>query len=105
MRDQLVQFYRQLDGCFGDPLHPQTLVGSMIDRDTVRTFQQALVKIREQGGKVIAGGDPVADAPLELYVHPALAEVKNHWPIVQEETFGPLLYLIRYSEFEEALKL
>ena len=74
----------------------------MLDRNAVRTFQQALVEIREQGGKVIAGGDPVADTPSELYVRPALAEVENHWPIVQEETFGPPLYLISYSEFEEA---
>ncbi len=45
------------------------------------------------------------DAPSGLYVRPVLAEAENHWPIVQEETFGPLLYLIRYQNFEEALSL
>jgi aldehyde dehydrogenase (NAD+) len=47
----------------------------------------------------------VSDAPSGLYVRPVLAEAENHWPIVQEETFGPLLYLIRYQNFEEALSL
>ena len=77
----------------------------MIDEAAVKTFRTALKAIREQGGKIIYGGDILDGYPSELYVRPALAEVENHWPIVQEDTFAPLLYLIRYQDFYEALRL
>ena len=53
----------------------------------------------------MTGGESVQNGPSGLYVRPVLAEVENHWEIVQEETFGPLLYLIRYQNFDDALKL
>ena len=105
VKKQLVQAYRQLDPRIGNPLSEGTLIGPMIDAEAVDTFQKALVTIREQGGQVLVGGESVSDAPSGLYVRPVLAEAENHWPIVQEETFGPLLYLIRYQNFEEALSL
>ena len=77
----------------------------MIDEVAVKTFRNALKAIREQGGRIIYGGDILDGYPSELYVRPALAEVENHWPIVQEETFAPLLYLIRCQDFDEALRL
>lgn len=105
VKDQLVQAYSQLENRVGDPLDSDTLIGPMIDEVAVKTFRNALKAIREQGGKIIYGGDILDGYPSELYVRPALAEVKNHWQIVQEETFAPLLYLIRYQDFDEALRL
>jgi len=105
VKDQLVQAYSQLENRVGDPLDSDTLIGPMIDEVAVITFRNALKAIREQGGKIIYGGDILDGYPSELYVRPALAEVENHWPIVQEETFAPLLYLIRYQDFDEALRL
>jgi len=105
VKDQLVQAYSQLENRVGDPLDSDTLIGPMIDEVAVKTFRNALKAIREQGGKIIYGGDILDGYPSELYVRPALAEVENHWPIVQEETFAPLLYLIRYQDFDEALRL
>ena len=54
---------------------------------------------------ILTGGESVQNNPSRLYVRPVLAEAENHWEIVQEETFGPLLYLIRYQNFDDALKL
>ena len=105
VKNQLVQAYSQLENRVGDPLDSDTLIGPMIDEVAVKTFQNALKAIREQGGGIIYGGDILDGYPSELYVRPALAEVENHWPIVQEETFAPLLYLIRYQDFDEALRL
>jgi len=105
VKNQLVQVYSQLENRVGDPLDSDTLIGPMIDEVAVKTFRNALKAIREQGGKIIYGGDILDGYPSELYVRPALAEVENHWQIVQEETFAPLLYLIRYQDFDEALRL
>jgi len=105
VKNQLVQAYSQLENRVGDPLDSDTLIGPMIDEVSVKTFRNALKAIREQGGKIIYGGDILDGYPSELYVRPALAEVENHWPIVQEETFAPLLYLIRCQDFDEALRL
>ncbi|HCD53483.1 MAG TPA: aldehyde dehydrogenase family protein, partial [Balneolaceae bacterium] len=60
-------------------------------------------EIEKEGGKVIFGGE-VLDEPGH-YVRPALAEVENHYNIVQEETFAPILYLMKYSTLEEAIEL
>ena len=105
VKNQLVQAYSQIENRVGDPLDSETLIGPMIDEVAVKNFQNALEAIREQGGSVIYGGEILEGHPSAFYVRPALAEVDNHWPIVQEETFAPLLYLIRYHDFDEALRL
>ncbi len=105
LKEKLVQAYTQLENRVGDPLDPDTLIGPMIDMDAVNNFRNALDAILEQGGEIIYGGEILTGFPSELYVRPALAEVENHWPIVQEETFAPLLYLIKYKDFDEALSL
>ena len=105
VKNQLVQAYSQLENRVGNPLDENTLIGPLIDEVAVKKFRNALTAIREQGGNIIYGGDVLEGHPSEFYVRPALAEVENHWPIVQDETFAPLLYLIRYQNFEEALRL
>jgi aldehyde dehydrogenase (NAD+) len=105
LKEKLVQAYTQLENRVGDPLDPDTLIGPMIDMDAVNNFRNALDAILEQGGEIIYGGEILTGFTSELYVRPALAEVENHWPIVQEETFAPLLYLIKYKDFDEALSL
>ncbi|MBL7035926.1 MAG: aldehyde dehydrogenase family protein, partial [SAR324 cluster bacterium] len=105
VKNQLVQAYSQLENRVGNPLDENTLIGPLIDEVAVKNFRNALSAIREQGGKIIYGGDVLEGHPSTFYVRPALAEVENHWPIVQAETFAPLLYLIRYQNFDEALRL
>ena len=105
VKTQLVRAYQQLDSRIGNPLSEGILIGPMIDAEAVKTFQNALEQIKKQGGTILTGGESVQNGPSGLYVRPVLAEAENHWEIVQEETFGPLLYLIRYQNFDDALKL
>ena len=103
VKTQLIRAYQQLDSRIGNPLSEGILIGPMIDAEAVQTFQNALEQIKKQGGIILTGGEPVQNGPSGLYVRPVLAEAENHWEIVQEETFGPLLYLIRYQNFDDAL--
>ncbi len=91
----------------GHPLDPQTLVGPLIDKGAVADFQNAIEKGKAEGGKVIFGGDVLSGEGYESgnYVVPCLMEAENHFHIVQEETFAPILYLTKYSSMEEAIAL
>lgn len=82
----------------GNPLDEKNHVGPLIDKDAVSMFSQALETVKAQGGKVIYGGEALSGRGYEsgCYVRPALVEAENHYPIVQEETFAPILYLIKY---------
>jgi len=104
---RLLKAYEQVTDKIGNPLDKNALVGPMIDKGAVGDFVNAIAKVKESGGKIIFGGDVLEDGDFisDTYVVPALAEVENHWEIVQEETFAPLLYLIRYKDFNEALAL
>lgn len=92
----------------GNPLDEKNHVGPLIDESAVSDFLSALVKVKEQGGNVIYGGSVLKGDGYEsnCYVVPAVAEVDNSFKIVQEETFAPILYLIKYSgDVENALHL
>jgi len=105
-KEKLVNAYKQLPTKIGHPLNEDTLVGPMIDTNSVGEYQNALKQVEKEGGKIIFGGEKVEDnADVGTYVVPAIAEVENKYDIVQEETFAPLLYLIKYSDFDEALHL
>ncbi len=97
VKNSLVKAYRSLR--IGNPLDEKNHVGPLIDRHAVAMFLEALQMIKEQGGKIIYGGDTLSGSGYEsgCYVVPALAEAHNEMPIVQEETFAPILYLIRYQ--------
>ena len=83
----------------GSPLDEQNHVGPLIDMRAVSAYQKALQALQQQGGTVLCGGAVLTGEGFEsgCYVQPVLAEVKNGYPIVQEETFAPILYLIKYS--------
>jgi aldehyde dehydrogenase (NAD+) len=74
-------------------------VGPLVDKEAVDIFTKALEIIRKGQGKVIYGGEVLVGEGYEsgCYVGPALVEAENHFPIVQEETFAPILYLIKYK--------
>ena len=89
----------------GNPLDPQNHVGPLIDKQAVKLYQSALKKIKEEGGTFMVAGGVLKGKGFEsgCYVKPAIAEVKNTFAIVQEETFAPILYLIRYKTLQEAI--
>lgn len=98
---RLVAAYKQIK--IGDPLDENNLMGPLIDQQAVTQYQQAIQTIKQVGGKILYGGNTLQQAG--FYVEPTLAEVENHWDIVQQETFAPILYLIRYKTLDEAIQL
>jgi aldehyde dehydrogenase (NAD+) len=89
----------------GNPLNEANHVGPLIDQTAVELYQKALTAVEEQGGKVLVEGGVLSGEGYEsgCYVKPAIIEVENHYEIVQNETFAPILYLIKYSTIDEAI--
>jgi aldehyde dehydrogenase (NAD+) len=107
VRDKLVSAYKQVAKKIGNPLDQNVLVGPMVDQGAVTMYTEAIDKVKESGGTILYGGEVLDGEKYAAgtYVVPALAEAENEWEIVQEETFAPLLYLMKYKEFDEALAL
>ncbi len=84
----------------GDPMAPETLVGPLIDRQAVGAMEAALVRIQSEGGEIIFGGESLGGC----YVRPALVRARGDMPIVQEEVFAPILYLIEFDALEEVIQ-
>ncbi|MEI6258584.1 MAG: aldehyde dehydrogenase family protein [Deltaproteobacteria bacterium] len=92
----------------GDPLNENNHIGPLIDKGTVASFLEAIERAKKEGGGVIFGGEVLNGPGFEsgCYVRPAIVEAENHYDIVQEETFAPILYLIRYrGDAHEAIAL
>ena len=89
----------------GNPLNQENHVGPLIDKQAVKLYQAALRKVKSEGGKFLVSGGVLKGKGYEsgCYVKPAIAEVENSYQIVQEETFAPILYLIRYKDLKEAI--
>ncbi|MFV0306072.1 MAG: aldehyde dehydrogenase family protein [Moheibacter sp.] len=106
VKDAVVAAYGQLK--IGNPLDETNHVGPVIDTDAVNNYNNALQKAKEQGGNILVEGGVLSGIGYEsgCYVKPAIAEVENHYEIVQHETFAPILYLVKYSgEVENAIEL
>jgi len=105
LKRRLVKIYET--AAIGDPLDDKTLVGPLIDTDAVENVQRALREVAAQGGTVLCGGEPLSGAGYEsgCYMLPALAEIAPDAAIVQEETFGPLLYLMQYENLDDAIAM
>ncbi|PKP53621.1 MAG: aldehyde dehydrogenase family protein [Bacteroidetes bacterium HGW-Bacteroidetes-1] len=104
-KEKLVNAYKQIR--IGCPLDPQNIVGPLIDKPAVHAFQYAQEQLLKEGGKILTGGKVLEGKGFEsgCYVEPVLAEAQNHYTIVQEETFAPILYLIKYKHLDEAIEL
>lgn len=101
VKERLQGIYKSIK--IGDPLDSSTLVGPLIDKDAVNMMQAALKKVKDEGGSIVCGGDVLENLEGH-YVKPAICEVKNHYEIVQDETFAPILYLIKYKTLDEAIQ-
>lgn len=100
---RLIDAYKQLK--IGHPLQEGIILGPLTDKDAVDQFIVAQQKVVESGGKIVFGGSVLSGEGYEsgCYVMPCIAEVQNNYPIVQEETFAPIVYLIKYKTIEEAV--
>jgi aldehyde dehydrogenase (NAD+) len=97
VRDAIVGAYKQLT--IGNPLDEKNHIGPLIDHDSVNTYLAAIEKAKAEGGNTLVEGGVLKGEGYEsgCYVKPAIIEAENHFDIVQHETFGPILYLMKYS--------
>jgi len=106
VKDAVVDAYKQIK--IGNPLDESNHVGPLIDKDSVKNYQNALDKVVEEGGKILVEGGVLKGEGYEsgCYVKPAIAEAENHFEIVQHETFAPVLYIMKYKgDVADALEL
>jgi len=103
LTQRLTKAYRQVP--IGNPLKSGTLMGPLVNLQAVEDMQAALGQIRQEGGQVIYGGEPLRGAayPGGCYVRPCLVAARHDMKIVQEETFAPILYLIPYRSLDQAI--
>ncbi len=105
VKENLVSAYQQIK--LGDPLDESNHVGPLIDQDAVNNYLNALEEVKKAGGNVLVEGGVLEGEGYEsgCYVKPAIAEVENEWEIVQHETFAPILYMMKYTDLDEAIAL
>jgi len=105
VKNKLVAAYGQLS--IGDPLNEKNHVGPLIDKDAVKMYLKAIEDCKAEGGKFIVEGGVLEGKGYEsgCYVKPCIAEAKPGYAIVQHETFAPILYLLKYSDIEEAIAI
>jgi aldehyde dehydrogenase (NAD+) len=105
VRDKLLAAYKSLP--IGNPLDRKTVMGPMIDKHAVDMVQESIQRLKDEGGEVLYGGERLEGEGFAggCYMKPCLATAKANFEIVQHETFGPLLYLMTYREFDEAMSI
>ncbi len=90
----------------GDPLADGVLIGPLIDSDAADAMARALEQATADGGQIFGGGTALGDTyPNAAYVHPAIAEMPGQSAIVCHETFAPILYVLKYTDLDEAIAL
>jgi len=99
--EQLAAAYRSIK--IGDPLDQNNLMGPLIDQNAVNDFQQAVASAQQLGGEIITGGNRLPGPG--YFVEPTIIKADNQWDIVQAETFAPILYVIPYENFDQAITL
>lgn len=99
VRDKFIAAYKNIVPRIGNPLDEDYLVGPLIDNFAVDLFSNAVKQVQQEGGNVLFGGEVLSGKGFESgnYVVPCIAEAENHFKIVQEETFAPIVYFIKYK--------
>src|SRR5437763_3423655 len=105
VRSKLLTAYKSLR--IGNPLDRETLVGPLLATGAVDMLKQSSARLKDEGGEILYGGERLDGAQYsgDCYMTPCLANAKPDFKIVCHETFGPLLYLLTYREFDEAIAI
>ena len=105
VKNSLSKAYTQLR--IGNPLDENNHVGPLIDKTAVEMYLSAIEKAKSEGGRVLVEGGVLEGDGYEsgCYVKPVIIEAENHYKIVQDETFAPILYIMKYSDLEEAIEM
>lgn len=99
--EKLINAYKQVK--IGDPLDNSTLMGPLVNEHAVGNYLNAIETATDSGGKMIFGGKILSSDG--YYVKPTIISAQNDWEIVQEETFAPILYVMKYSSIDEAISI
>jgi aldehyde dehydrogenase (NAD+) len=105
VKNRLVSAYKQLR--IGNPLDEQNHVGPLIDKAAVDVYKKAIESCKQEGGKFLVEGGVLEGDGYEsgCYVQPCIAEAGPEYKIVQQETFAPILYLMKYKTIDEAISI
>ena len=105
VKNKLSSAYTQLK--IGNPLDENNHVGPLIDKLAVDMYLKAIEKAKKEGGNILVSGGILSGKGYEsgCYVKPVIIEAENHYDIVQEETFAPILYIMKYDTLEEAIDM
>jgi|TARA_B110000046_G_scaffold55480_2_gene61985 aldehyde dehydrogenase (NAD+) len=105
IKEKLTNAYKQVK--IGNPLDENNHVGPLIDKNSVNLYLDAMEQIKAEGGNILVDGGVIKGKGYEsgCYVRPCIAEVENHYSIVQHETFAPILYMMKYSTLDEAMAM
>jgi len=99
--ERLIKSYGQVK--IGDPLVAGTLMGPLHTQQAVKNFEEGVKKAREQGGKILYGGNVIKREG--NFVEPTIISISHNAEVVQHELFGPILYVIKVKNFDEAIQL
>jgi aldehyde dehydrogenase (NAD+) len=105
VREKLLAAYKTVP--IGHPLEEKTLMGPLIDSHAVDAVMHSIERLKDEGGEVLYGGERLDGEkyPGGCYMTPCLTNAKPDFKIVHDETFGPLLYLLTYRDFDEAIAI
>jgi aldehyde dehydrogenase (NAD+) len=95
--DALVKAYKQVK--IGDPLEESTLMGPLVNRRAVDDMMAGLRRIRAEGGEILYGGEHI----MGCFVQPTLIKARPDMPVLKEEIFAPILYLIEFDDLDDAI--
>jgi aldehyde dehydrogenase (NAD+) len=95
--EALLAAYRQVK--IGDPLQEDTVMGPLVNRRAVTDMLDGIARIREQGGEILYGGDRMTGC----FVQPTLVRARPDMPILKEEIFAPILYLVEFDALDDAI--
>lgn len=98
---RLIKAYRQVK--IGDPLQEGILLGPVIDAGARENFIHAIAELKSLGAQILHGGNALPGPG--FYVEPTLVKAQNDWPVVQRETFAPILYVIAYNNLDDAIAM
>lgn len=101
MVQALVKAYEKVT--IGDPLNEKILMGPLIDQKAVESFLKTIADVKASGGKILFGGNALEQEG--NFVEPTLVAAENDWPVVQRETFGPILYVMKFNSLEKAIEM
>lgn len=100
---RLIAAYRQVK--IGNPLEKGTLMGPLIHSRAVDAYRAALSRVSQEGGEIVYGGKVLSGMPSNLFVEPTIVKAKRGMPLLAEETFAPILYVVPVKDIAEAIEI